>query len=89
MSITLEEALREVDLEAGRTYVCAVNGQQVEVRVLSQVPASQASASMEDEGKIDAWFGSLPLKATRHLRAKPGKMPLPDKIEIPTEDESL
>ena len=89
MSITLEEALKEVELEPGRTYVCGVNGRQVEVRVRTSLQSSMAPAKIEDEGKIDAWFEIPPRKGTYRHRAKPGKMPPPDLPDIPVEDDSL
>ncbi len=55
MSLSLVEALGQVDLVMGQVYHCQVNGKHVELRVLN--PQDEPTASMLDESDImlDAW----------------------------------
>ena len=53
MSIALADALEDVELEEGRTYLCEVHGRQVEVRVLTE-PRFSEGLSAEDI-MLDPW----------------------------------
>lgn len=64
MSISLADALEEVDLEAGKTYCCEVAGRYVELRVFAESPkpssstpiVSKPSATItEDDIMLDSW----------------------------------
>jgi len=50
MSLSLVEALGQVDLEAGRVYRCHVKDKWVELRVLG--PAEVPPASVHDESDV-------------------------------------
>ena len=53
MSIALADALEDVELEEGRTYLCEVHGRHVEVRVLTE-PRFSEGLSAEDI-MLDPW----------------------------------
>jgi hypothetical protein len=86
MSISLADALAQVDLEAGRVYRCAVKGRNVEVRVLEAIPAALLPAPLvESDIMLDPWV-EFPLPSgTFHGMAKPGALPL-DIPEMPGEE---
>ncbi len=58
MSISLVDALEEVELEAGQTYHCEVRGHQVELRVLAG-PAidrrDESTVLSENDVMLDGW----------------------------------
>ncbi len=87
MSISLEEALAQVELEPGRTYSCKVNGHRVTLRVLSELPPEMLPAPLvESDIMLEPWVEFPFPKGGIILRAKPGKMPLPDPPIIPEDD---
>ena len=56
MSISLSDALEDVELEDGRTYCCEVHGRRVEVRVLSESPTARSSTGLTaDDLMFDPW----------------------------------
>jgi hypothetical protein len=56
MSISLSDALEDVELEDGRTYCCEVHGRRVEVRVLSDSPTARSSTGLTaDDVMLDPW----------------------------------
>lgn len=58
MSISLVDALEDVELEVGQTYRCEVRGQQIELRVLTAPLAEHrdVSTSLSDSDvMLDAW----------------------------------
>jgi hypothetical protein len=86
MSVSLEEALSQVDLEEGRTYECVVKGRKVQVRVVKSLPPPPP-IDVED-GMSDLFIPSPPYKTSGVLiRARPGKLPPPDPIEIPRDED--
>ena len=86
MSISLQEALKQVELRAGETYRCQVNGFQVEVRVTAE-DAEPDSLIPESDIMLEPWV-ELPLPPGGIIvKAKPGKLPPPDIPEIPSQDE--
>ena len=89
MSVSLTEALAQVDLEAGRTYRCQVHGHWVEVRVLESVRLLPSCRYDESDEMLDPWV-EFPLpRATRSVEGSYGPVPLPDVPKIPRdEDES-
>ena len=69
MSVSLAEALRDVELTTGETYRCEVGGRTVELRVLSDEP-EQAGPMLEPwtefpppapQFRIPARLGTLPV----------------------------
>ena len=87
MSLSLEDALQQVDLEAGRTYQCRVGKLHVQVRVEENVPNLLPAPLDESDIMLDPWtdFPSPPggtlLKVTRVVQL------LPDVPEIPVDWE--
>jgi hypothetical protein len=88
MSVSLVEALGQVDLEAGRVYHCHVKGQWVELRVLGSGEVRPSTRFHESDVMHDPWV-ELPeptsIAAVR-VRAKPGSLPLRDVPEIPRDE---
>ena len=88
MSLSLVEALSQVDLESGRTYCCQVNGRMIEVHVREDIPPELLPAPLEESDiMLDAWVELPPPTGGKRVRGKPGKLPLPDVPEILTEDK--
>jgi hypothetical protein len=54
MSLTLVEALGQVDLEEGHVYRCQVKGHWVELRVLGPTEARSAPAIPESDIMLDS-----------------------------------
>jgi len=88
MSLSLAEALRQVDLEAGRVYRCHVKDKWVELRVVGPEESSPLSTYHESDVMLDPWIEFPHPKSGIRLRAKPGTLPLPDVPEIPTDDDN-
>ena len=90
MSLSLVEALSQVDLEPGRTYRCRVKDRMVELRVREALPPELLPAPLKESDimiMLDPWV-ELPQPAGGKLvRGKPGKLPLPDVPEIPKDEE--
>ena len=87
MSLTLEEALRSVELEAGRTYRCTVNGRTVVVKVIEGTTALLPDPFPEPEIMLSAWV-DFPLgKPAGVIKATRGKLPPPDPFVVEPEDE--
>ena len=86
MSITLTEALRQVDLEPGRTYRCRVNGRTIEVRVVEEIPSALMPAPLDESDiMLDAWVELPSPPPVRTVQARLVPTLLPDIPEIPTE----
>jgi hypothetical protein len=86
-TMTLAEALANVELEAGKKYHCVVKGKPVTIEV---APASQIAPSAaydESDVMLDAWCG-LPSQGRREpaVNVRIGKIPL-DIPEIPQDAE--
>ncbi|MFM9965612.1 MAG: hypothetical protein ACKV2Q_30875 [Planctomycetaceae bacterium] len=94
MSISLVDALEDVELEAGRTYCCEVRGRQVELRVLSVPPATRSVASVSTETgglrdediRLDPWCEfPLPTPLSRVIPRSVASLPF-DIPEIPSDE---
>ncbi len=83
MSLSLVEALGQVDLEAGRVYRCQVNGKVVELRMLEASELPPISAYDESDVMLDPWVEFPAPAAHFTVIARPGPTPLPDPPEIP------
>ena len=83
MSLSIVEALRQVELEAGRVYRCNVNGQRVELRVLGPSEVLPVTAYDESDVMLDPWVEFPQPTSGIIVRATPGSVPLPDAPEIP------
>lgn len=88
MPMTLEEALRDVELEEGRTYYVHLRNRVVQVRLLKESAGAKSPVAIE-EGMLEPWV-ALPDPAgpTTVHRAAVGHPDLPSRPDIPTEDES-
>jgi hypothetical protein len=87
MSLSLVEALGQVDLEAGRIYRCNVNGQWVELRVLRPSEVGPVSVFDESDEMLDPWVEFPQPTSGIVVRAMPGSVPLPDVPEIPIDED--
>jgi len=89
MSLTLVEALGQVDLEEGQVYRCQVKGHWVELRVLGPAEVQPSAGYDESDVMLDPWV-EFPLPPPiACIKATYGPMPLPDVPEIPIDgDES-
>jgi hypothetical protein len=87
MSMTLVEALGQVDLEEGRVYRCHVKGHWVELRVLTPDEVRPVARFDESDVMLDAWV-ELPRPRSKFtVRARRGTLPLPDVPEIPADED--
>ncbi len=91
MSISLVNALEDVELEAGQTYRCEVRGHQIELRVLAERAVDhrdESTALSESDVMLDAWCelpGPTPIRRvkSRLVASLPIDIPY-----IPAEEES-
>jgi hypothetical protein len=88
MSLSLLEALGQVDLEAGRVYRCHVKGQWVELRVLGPAEVRPVSVYEESDVMFDPCVEFPRPASAIHLHGKPGSLPLPDVPDLPADEES-
>ena len=88
MSDVLVNALAQMNLEPGRTYRYEVQGKQIEVRVLDELPRELVPAPLvESDIMLDAWTELPPPTGGIRLVARPGKLPPPDPPYIPQDEE--
>lgn len=97
MSISLAEALEEVELEPGRTYECEVRGQQVELHVLpkrtSTAPVVRNQYATTpgvhpDDIRLDAWCElPSPVPLSRVVPRAVASLPF-DIPEIPPSEDA-
>ena len=83
MTISLIDALAQVELEPGKTYRCQVKGRWVELRVLEASPAGLTKPFSQADVMLDPWV-ELPgptLAVSR--QAKIGQPPPFDIPDIP------
>lgn len=85
--MTLAEALANVDLEAGRTYDCVVNGKRVTLQVTAPEANLPAARYDESDVMLDPWI-ELPMQGTPipNPRFQRGELPL-DIPEMPQDEE--
>lgn len=82
MSVTLHDALQEVDLQVGQTYRVEVKGRWVELRVLADRPSLPKAGGPT----LAPWIEFPPPVPQFRLRAKTGRLALPDPPDLPAED---
>jgi hypothetical protein len=89
MSLSIAEALEQVDLEPGQVYSCQVKGHWVELRVLPSGERPKPAQIDESDIMLDPWV-RLPRPApTFEVLGEYGPPPRPYIPEIPSdEDES-
>jgi hypothetical protein len=83
MNDSLTQALAQLDLQPGQCARVQVNGHQFEIRCVENEDESRFT----DMVMLEPWVelpGPLPFGT---LRARPGKLPLPDPPVLPPEDE--
>ena len=85
MSISLAEALQQVHLEAGKTYRCKTPDLLIEVRV--QKRPTEPSALPESDIMLDAWVEFPTPPGGRVVNTYKGELDLPDRPDIPAEEE--
>jgi hypothetical protein len=86
MSLSLAEALGQVDLESGRVYVCQVKGHWVELRVLGTAEVPTLAAYDESVVMLDPWVEFPQPTSKLSVIAEFGPTPLPDVPEIPNDE---
>ena len=90
MSLTLAEALQQVDLDfqVGQSYQCEVQGKVVELRVLERLLTSSSGID-ESDVMLDAWVELPPPQADRriHVRLRPDARIPVDVPAIPQDEE--
>jgi hypothetical protein len=89
MSLSIAEALEQVDLEPGQVYSCQVKGHWVELGVLPSGERPKPTQIDESDIMLDPWV-RLPQPApTFEVLGEYGPPPRPYIPEIPSdEDES-
>jgi hypothetical protein len=83
MSLSLAEALGQVDLEAGRVYRCWVKDKWVELRVLGPDEVPPVSIYDESDVMLDPWIEFPRPTSGITVRAEWGSLRFPDVPEIP------
>lgn len=84
MSISLADALRQVDLQAGQVYQYQIGQFRVEVRV-EDTAAQLLPAPLEStDVMLDPWTDLPVPQSTAILQAVPGSPVLPDLPDLPT-----
>jgi len=85
MSISLADALRQVELCGGRVYRCQVGRFQIEVRVNEIAPQLTPAPLETSDVMLDPWTELLSLQPRSVSRAVPGPPLLPDVVDLPTD----
>ena len=85
MSMSLEEALKQVSLEPGRSYRLQIEGKWVEVKVDSS--RNDAPAIPETDIMLEPWVELPGLQGGVCTISRVGKLPPPDPPIIPLDHE--
>jgi hypothetical protein len=83
MSLSLVEALGQVDLEPGRVYHCHVKGRWVELRVLEAEHVPPSTRYDESDLMLDPWVEFPQPTPKFSVKGEFGTPPLPDPPELP------
>ena len=86
MSLSLAEALEQVELEPGRIYSCRVKGHWVELRVLEPGVDPKSVVDPSDI-MLDPWVELPPPTPTIRVLGRYGPLPPPDIPPMPTDGE--
>ena len=81
MSMSLTDALAEVDLAPGQTYRCVVKDCRVVLQVFREPPSCDADVPLDDP------FEHPFPTPTLRTKASLGTLPLPDPLELSGEDD--
>jgi hypothetical protein len=87
MSLSLVEALGQVDLQAGRVYRCQVKGHWVEPRVWEPAEIRPMSVYDESDVMLDPWVEFPQPTPMLSVTGEFGPTPLPDVPEIPDDGD--
>ena len=87
MSISIADALRQVDLRGGRVYQCQVGRFRVEVRVDETMPPLVPAPLEASDVMLDPWTDLPGPQPTAVFQATPGPALLPDFPDLPTDAE--
>jgi hypothetical protein len=88
MSISLVDALRQVDLQSGSVYQCQIGRFRVEVRVDENVPETVPTPLERSDVMLDPWTDFPALPPGRVVQAAPAPPVLPDLPDLPTDAPS-
>jgi hypothetical protein len=83
MSLSLAEALEQVDLQPGRTYRASVKRWTVEVRVLGDGP----TPTLAEQVMLQPWTWFPDAPGGKIVQATPGPITLPDMPLLPPDLE--
>lgn len=83
MSVSLADALRQVDLQGGRIYQCQVGRFRVEVRVEEAAPQILPAPLQPADIMLDPWTDLPAPQPTVILHASLGPPVLPDRPDLP------
>lgn len=85
MSISLADALRQVDLRGGGVYQCQVGRFRVEVRVEETAPQLLPAPLESTDVMLDPWTDLPAPQSLNVLQATPGSPVLPDLPDLPAD----
>ena len=85
MSISLADALRQVDLKRGGIYQCQVGRFRVEVRVEEAAPQLLPAPLESADMMLDPWTDLPGPESVAVVRAVPGPPVLPDLPDLPSD----
>ena len=85
MSISIADALRQVDLRAGGVYQCQIGRFRVEVRVEETNSALLPTSLESSDIMLDPWTDLPAPQAVAVLPVLPGIPVLPDIPDLPTD----
>lgn len=85
MSISLSDALQQVELEVGRVYQCEVGPLRVEVRVEARGSGPLPAPLQESDIMLDPWTDFPDLPHANTFSATPGDPVWPEVPTIPSD----
>jgi len=86
MSLSLMDALAEVDLAPGQTYRCVVKGCRVELQVFPESSPARWAPTGDGEVPLDDPFEHPFPEPARRIRVSLGALPLPEPLELSPDD---
>ena len=86
MSLSLMDALAEVDLAPGQTYRCVVRGFRVVLQVLPESQPAPSLALGDADAPLDDPYEHPFPEPTLRTKASLGNLPLPEPLELLPED---
>ncbi len=89
MSLSIAEALEQVELEPGHVYSCQVKGHWVELRVLEQGRDPRSLLIDESDIMLDPWVELPRPKPSLTVVGKFAPLPLPHIPEMPRDEDEL